>query len=163
MKLIVKAAAAVSLMAMSFGAMAAPADGFNPDNLFFGAGISINDAPGLDEGTGYQFFGGYEFGQVAKNVNLDLEVGFWDSGDLCDGIGIIDCEADGLWANAVGRFAVAQDVELIGRAGLDFGDDDGLMLGVGAGLILNKQSTLRLELVERDDISSIQLNYVYRP
>jgi opacity protein-like surface antigen len=138
------------------------AQGFNPNNLFFGAGLSSNDANGSDDGTGFQLFGGYTFGVVAPNVRIDAEVGYMDSGDLSDALPG-DQDATGLWAAAVGRLTLNPQVELLGRVGFDFGDDDGLLVGVGAGLHLNKQSTLRFEIVERDSISSLQLNFVYRP
>lgn len=145
--------------------------GIDTGRLFFGAGVSQNDASGVsDKATGFQIFGGYEFGQVAQNVALDLEVGYMDSGDfeVCvtiPGFGRVCGEdnATGLWATGVGRLQLSPQFELLGRAGLDFGDDDGLMVGVGAGFNVNKQTQLRLELVERDDISSLQFNFVYRP
>jgi hypothetical protein len=84
-----------------------------------------------------------------------------DSGDLSSAPG--DQDATGLWAAGVGRLTMSPQLELVGRLGMDFGDDDGLLFGVGAGWHLNKQSTLRFELVERDNISSIQFNLVYRP
>jgi len=71
--------------------------------------------------------------------------------------------AKGLWANGVGRLMVTPSVELIGRLGLDFGDDDGLMAGIGAGVLLSKNFKLRLEFVQRDDVNSVQFNFVYQP
>lgn len=147
--------------------------GFDPNQIFFGAGLSINDVPGSDEGIGYQFFGGYEFGELAPNFKLDLEVGYMNTGDMdvkhCVNVaGMSACaggsvEAKGLWSTAVARLALNREWELIGRAGLDFGDDDGLMVGAGIGFMFEPRSTLRFELVERDSVSSIQFNYVYRP
>lgn len=152
-------------------ALAAPAltlaQGFDSNKLFFGAGISQNDASGTDEGTGFQIFGGYEFGEVARNVNVDLEVGYMDSGDLCVRLpapfGKVCDDATGLWATGVGRLALNPQFDLLGRAGFDFGDDDGFMFGVGGGFNVNKQVQLRLEYVERDNIDSLQFNFVYRP
>ncbi len=156
---------------MAFAAFAAPAlgasqAGIDTGRLLFGAGISQNDVSGADdEGTGFQIFGGYEFGQVAQNVAVDLEVGYMDSGDIkyCAFGNCRKDNATGLWATGVGRLQLNPQFELLARAGLDFGDDDGLMVGVGAGFNVNKQTQLRFELVERDDISSLQLNFVYRP
>lgn len=153
-------ALATPALAASPGAKSQP--GIDTGRLFFGAGISQNDVSGSDDGTGYQFFGGYEFGQVAQNVALDLEVGYMDTGDM-DIPGPGDDHAKGLWATGVGRLQLNPQFELLARAGLDFGDDDGLMVGVGAGFNVNKQTQLRLELVERDEVSSLQFNVVYRP
>lgn len=146
-------------------ALAAAQSGFDTNRLFFGAGISQNDASGTDEGTGFQIFGGYEFGEVAQNIRLDAEVGYMDSGDLCVDtfLGEFCDDATGLWATGVGRLALNPQFDLIGRLGFDFGDDDGLMFGIGGGFNVNKQTQLRLELVERDEISSLQFNFVYRP
>jgi len=164
------------VMFMAFAAFAAPAvaapqSGIDTGRLFFGAGISQNDANGAsDEGTGFQIFGGYEFGQVAQNVALDLEVGYMDSGDIkgCATVPFFgrvcaEDDAKGVWATGVGRLQLNPQFELLARAGFDFGDDDGFMVGIGGGFNVNKQTQLRLELVERDDISSLQLNFVYRP
>jgi hypothetical protein len=153
----------------AFGAaptLAAAQGGFDTNKLFFGAGVSQNDADGTDEGTGFQIFGGYEFGKVAQNVSLDAEVGYMDSGDLCVDLpffGEVCDDATGLWATGVGRLELNPQFDLIGRLGFDFGDDDGLMFGIGGGFNVNKQTQLRLELVERDEISSLQFNFVYRP
>ncbi len=143
--------------------------GFDSNKVFFGAGLSQNDVPGSDEGTGFQFFGGYEFGEVARNVKLDVEAGYMTTGDMdvnaCVGSLCVrtSTEAKGLWATGVGRLMLNPQFELLGRLGLDFGDDDGLMFGIGGGFIIDKQSTLRLEFVERDNVSSLQINFVYRP
>ena len=146
---------------------AAMAQGFDSKKLFFGAGLSSNDVSGFDNGTGFQLFGGYGFGEVTRNVFVDVEVGYMDTGKMSREVGFgvpsADARAKGLWATGVGRLMVAPNVELIGRAGLDFGDDDGFMFGIGAGYLLNKNAKLRLEFVERDDVSSLQFNFVYQP
>jgi len=71
--------------------------------------------------------------------------------------------ANGLWANGVGRLMVAPNVELIGRLGLDFGDDDGLMAGIGVGFLVSRTIKLRLEYVQRDNVDSVQFNIVFQP
>lgn len=164
-------ATGVLLIALATPAFAAPQGGIDTGRLFFGAGVSQNDVSGAsDEGTGFQLFGGYEFGQVAQNIALDLEIGYMDSGDIkaCASVPFFGrvCEEDnatGLWATGVGRLQLNPQFELLARAGFDFGDDDGFMVGIGAGFNVNQQTQLRLEFVERDDISSLQLNFVYRP
>ena len=137
------------------------AQGLDTSKLFFGAGFSSNDVSGSDNATGYQIFGGYGFGEVTKNVFIDAEVGYMDTGNMTRGGGNVS--AKGLWANGVGRLMVTPSVELIGRLGLDFGDDDGLMAGIGAGVLLSKNFKLRLEFVQRDDVNSVQFNFVYQP
>lgn len=156
--------AAAAMIAACSAAMAQQrGSGFDSNRLFFGAGISQNDIARSDDGTGYQFFGGYEFGEVAKNIVADVEVGYMNTGnmDLPGPAG--SSKAKGLWTTGVGRLVLNPQWELLGRAGIDFGDDDGFMLGVGAGFHIDQQSTLRFELVERDEVSSLQVNFVYRP
>jgi hypothetical protein len=58
---------------------------------------------------------------------------------------------------------VAPNVELLGRTGYDFGDDDGFLFGVGAGYIVNKNLKLRLEFVARDNVDSLQFNVLFYP
>lgn len=103
-------------------------------------------------------------------MSLDGEVGDMTTGnmDVCETLPFFgevcaDAKANGLWATGVGRLELNPQFDLIGRVGLDFGDDDGLMVGLGGGYNVNKQTQLRLELVERDNVSSLQFNFVYRP
>jgi hypothetical protein len=140
---------------------AAVAQAVDTSRLFFGAGLSSNEVSGSDSAVGWQVFGGYGFGQVASNLYFDAEVGYMDTGDMERPGG--DVKANGLWAAGVGRFLATPNIELLGRLGLDFGDDDGLLGGVGAGLILTKNIKLRLEYVQRDKVDSWQFNLVYQP
>lgn len=137
----------------------------NPDRIFIGAGISSNSVSGSDDGTGFQFFGGYHFGKIANNLKLDLEIGYMDTGNMDVSVDVpffgkvtTNARAKGLWSTGVLLLELNPQIELIGRAGLDFGDDDGVMVGIGAGYNLNKQTQLRLEFVERDNVDSIQFN-----
>ena len=145
----------------------ASAQSFDTKNLFFGGGVSQNKLEGSKTGTGYQFFGGYTFGQVAPQMRVDAEVGYQDATvKACDPFGFGICgnaHVKGLWANGVARYRVAPQIDLIGRAGLDFGDDDGFMFGFGGGYLLNRNSQLRLEYVVRQNVNSLQFNFVYQP
>ena len=152
--------AAIGLIGMALSSVAL-AQGFDTSKLFFGAGLSSNDVSGSDSATGYQIFGGYGFGEVTPKVFIDAEIGYMDTGNMSRRGG--DVKAKGLWASGVGRLMVAQNVELIGRLGLDFGDDDGLLAGIGAGLLLGKNFKLRLEYVQRDNVNSVQFNVVFQP
>lgn len=134
-----------------------PQSGFDTTRVFLGGGISSNDANSSNNGTGFQLFGGYGFGEVARNVNIDAEVGYMDSGDLGSG------RAQGIWATGVGRLSLNPQFDLLARAGFDFGDDDGLMIGIGGGFNVSRQLQTRLEFVQRDNIDSIQLNAVFHP
>jgi len=145
----------------------ASAQSFDTKNLFFGGGLSQNKiSGGSGSGMGYQFLGGYTFGQVAPQMRVDAEVGYQDATvKACDPFGFGICgnaHVKGLWATGVARYRVAPQIDLIGRAGLDFGDDDGFMWGVGGGYLLNRNSQLRLEYVVRQNVNSLQFNFVYQ-
>lgn len=140
--------------------------GFDTSKLFYGAGLSLNEVSGSDTGTGFQIFGGYRFGEIAPRWQADVELGYMDTGNMkvevCFGPCIsADARAKGLWSTGVARYILNPQVELLGRLGMDFGDDDGLMFGFGAGYVLNRNFKLRGEYVIRDNVDSIQFNVVY--
>lgn len=70
--------------------------------------------------------------------------------------------ATGLWGTVAGNWNIADRTGFIGRLGLDIGDDDGLMYGAGISYDLIKRITLRGEYVIRDNIDSLQFNFVFR-
>ncbi len=153
------------LVALLFSSSAA-AEGFDLRRLFFGAGLSENTVTGSDDGAGFQVFGGYNFPAVASNLYIDAEGGYMTTGKMerraCTTTSCND-KMNGLWANGVLRYLVTPNIELIGRAGLDFGDDDGLMAGGGIGYIIGVHFKLRLEYVRRDDVTSVQFNALFYP
>jgi hypothetical protein len=159
------------VMTLAFVAMlfssAAAGQGFDLRRLFFGGGVSQNKISGADDGTGLQVFGGYNFPRIARNFYVDAEAGYMDTGKFdrrtCGGRPFCPPKANGPWAAGVARYLVVPNVELIGRAGLDAGDDDGFLFGIGAGYIINKNLKLRLEFVARDNVDSLQFNAVFYP
>lgn len=156
---------ALALAALVFSSAAAAAQGFDLRRLFFGGGVSLNSASGADDGTGFQIFGGYNFPALARNLYVDAEAGYMDTGRLdrrpCSR-GFCD-KANGPWTTGVIRYLVAPKVELIGRAGVDLGDDNGLMAGIGVGFIASPHFKLRGEFVARDNVDSLQFNIVFYP
>lgn len=155
---------ALALAAIAFSSAAA-AQGFDLRRLFFGGGLSVNTVSGSDDGAGAQVFAGYNFPAIMRNLYVDAEAGYMDTGklELKCAQNVCDATAKGLWANGVLRYLVTPSVELIGRAGVDLGDDDGLMIGIGAGYIVGSHFKLRFELVQRDDVTSVQFNVVFYP
>ena len=156
------------------------ANGLKEENFYFGAGVGFNDADDIaddaddvDDATGWQIFAGYDTGVKAGPANLAIEVGYMDSGDfdyettvvLPFGLGTItekgSTDATGVWVTAVFDAPVNETFGILGRVGMDFGDDDGLMLGLGVGFNLSRQIELRGEYVIRDEIDSLQVNFVY--
>jgi len=151
----------IALIGMGISSVAA-AQGFEPSKMFFGGGISSNEMSDSDSATGWQVFGGYSFGEVTRNIIIDAEVGYMDTGSM-DRPGRGSVKANGLWATGVARLIVTPTIEVLGRVGADFGDDDGLMAGIGVGFNLTKSFKLRFEYVQRENTDSIQLNLVFQP
>jgi hypothetical protein len=161
-------------MALLASAGIAHAQGFNEANMYFGGGLSSNDLDGFgDNSTGFQIFAGYGLDMVDLGaIKSAVEVGYMDSGDWEEDVcvtffGTTSCakasaSAQGLWANYVASYDFSPSLSGIGRIGLDLGDDDGLMYGVGVGFKLAPQIDIRGEYVIRDHINSLQANLVYR-
>jgi hypothetical protein len=158
---------AALMAAPSVQAAQTTGDGPNAQQFYLGAGLGINSISNSDDGLGFQFFGGYHAGRIANNLEADIEVGYMDTGNMEESVntpfGTIkaDARAKGLWAAGVARYAINPGVDLIGRVGYDFGDDDGFLVGVGVGFDMSKQSQLRVEYVARDNVDSIQLNLTF--
>lgn len=151
----------VAFIGMAVAPLAA-AQVVDTNKLFFGAGVSSNETSDSDSAVGWQLFGGYTFGEVARNVIIDAEVGYMDSGNM-HRPGRPDLKANGLWATGVVRIPLTQSIEVLGRLGMDFGDDDGVMAGIGVGFLLTQNIKVRFEFVQRDNVDSVQFNMVFYP
>ena len=123
-------------------------------NLSIGAGISHNSVGRADE-IGFQFYAAYDLKQinVMEGVQSSAEFGLMDYGFSNDSTGI--------WGTYVVEGDINRQFNWLARAGFDIGDDSGLMLGAGLGLSMNKKSKLRFEYVIRDDVDSLQVNFLY--
>lgn len=123
-----------------------------------GAGISSNsiDAPNSDNETGFQFFIAYDLDRVnlIQGADSSVELGYMD-------YGFSGRDSDGLFLNYVIDGKIRDGLGWLARLGLDLGDDSGLMFGAGLGLPVTPASQLRLEYVVRDDIDSLQLNFIH--
>lgn len=153
---------AIVALFLAIGMIPANAAELDADRFYGGGGIGHNELNG-DSAFGYQVFAGYLFPSRGGDATPALEVGFWDSGDIDVNTpaGNRSADASGLWATGVLSVPVADRVSLFGRAGYDFGDDDGLMAGGGLGYELNSRVSLRGEIVVRDETESLQANAVY--
>lgn len=146
---------------------------FDPDNFYAGGGIGINSVSGLDDAIGPNLFAGYNMGEIfgVEKLDLMIEAGYMDTGDFGDQCVARDftgnCisrrsfSASGVWTTGVVRYNLNEQWSFFGRLGLDLGDDDGVMIGGGAEFHLSEPFAIRGELVERDNISSIQANFVW--
>lgn len=149
----------------------------NSDKLYVGGGLGLNSLSGIDlsDGLGFQFFAGYDLPVKAGDGKLSLEVGYMDSGKMEQSVsvviptipptvltGTVEAKAKGLWGNAVYSLPLQDKMSLILRAGLDIGDDDGLMIGAGLGFKLDNKMNIRGEYVVRDSVDSLQVNLIVR-
>lgn len=139
------------------------------DKIYIGGGLGSNSLPGSSNGMGFQFFGGYDLPVKMGKGKLSVEAGYMDTGDMDHsqtipflGTVTVSAKATGLWGNAVYSLPLQDKLNLVARAGLDIGDDDGLMLGAGLGFNLNPKMELRGEYVMRDNVDSLQLNFVMK-
>lgn len=135
------------------------AAGEDLDGFYAGGGVA-NNTVSSENAVGFQFFGGYDFGPILGEASVMAEVGYWESGDFNDGPG--EFSVDGLWSTGVVSLPLTGHWSLLGRAGLDFGDDDGLMVGIGGSYMPVQQLELRGEIVARDNVDSFQFNALYR-
>ena len=151
---------AAMLSAVSVNAMAG--------DLYAGGGLSSNSVSGGDSATGYQLFLGYDLKGVKLGTKgrVAVEAGYMDSGDVVEVcipfFGCVSDSAKGLWGTGVVFLPVANQLDFIGRLGLDIGDDDGVMFGVGLGYALDQKMQLRGEYVIRDNVDSLQANIAVR-
>ena len=159
------------LMFISSAAVAAEGSSvtINTSSFYLGGGLGFNSYQGR-RSTGYQFLGGYEFaGKLNGDISNAIELGYMDSGtfeakDLDDGstnTASRSNKAKGVWLNYVGSYPIGNRVEGLWRLGLDFGDDDGIMVGAGMGYNFNRHWALRSEYVIRETVDSFQFNLLY--
>ena len=124
------------------------------NKLSIGAGISDNSVGRADE-IGFQFFAAYDLKQVnvMEGLKSSVEFGLMDYGFSRDSTGI--------WGTYVIEGPLSDQIGWLARAGFDIGDDSGLMVGAGLGFAMDENSQLRIEYVVRDDIDSLQFNFLF--
>lgn len=138
---------------------------FDPGNFYAGGGLSINSLSGWDDAVGPNLFVGYNMGEIfgVEKLDLMIEAGYMDTGDFERNtfFGTVEDNIAGVWTTGVVRYNLNDMWSFFGRLGLDLGDDDGVMIGGGAEFHLSEPFAIRGELVERDNVSSIQANFVW--
>jgi len=146
---------------------AAVSTGAQAEGPYAGGGIGFNsiDVSGFDSAIGFQFFGGYDLDIVlGENVTTAVEVGYKMSGDFDYNSNFVNgsVSLDGLWFAGVARHPINDQVSLLGRLGLDLGDDDGLLFGFGGEYTVSDQVGVRAEYIIRSDTSALEFNLTYR-
>jgi len=135
--------------------------GVSHNNLDFG---SVVDGASDETANGFQIFVGKKFDNDISGFDTAVEIGYSQTEDFKWGPGAKD-DVKGLWASAI----MTRDLDEVsdklygfGRLGFNLGDDDGLMMGVGAGYELNDQVDLRAEFLNQDLVTSYQLSAIYK-
>lgn len=129
-------------------------------SIYIGGGFGFNSLPGYGSARGFQFFGGYNFDfKMNDDISTALEIGYMDSGDF-DRYNAVNSsnDATGVWAAAVESVPLTRKVDMLGRFGYDFGDDDGLLLGAGLQYKFDTKVAMRMEYVAREHINGLQVN-----
>jgi hypothetical protein len=137
------------------------AEGIDARQIYFGGGIGLNDVNFSDDAFGFQVFLGVPLSVKTDAATVAVEIGYMDSGNFSR-FGKGSAKANGLWGTAVAEIPLQNTIDLIGRIGLDVGDDDGVMIGAGLGFEISSTMDLRVEYVMRDTIDSFQVNLVIR-
>lgn len=135
---------------------------------YAGAGMMINSYNHYDDATGFQLLGGYclDFNFNSPKAKTSIEVGYMDSGDFERTFNRGNTQItenrsfNGIWLSPLAEYKFDFKVHLLGRVGLDLGDDDGLLIGGGLGFNITKFAQLRAEYIVRDNVDSVQLNLI---
>jgi len=159
----------IPILGLLLAAVNANAAGLDSRQIYFGAGVGFNSIDNNyydnnnfknnndSDAVGFQIFAGLPLAVDMGSAALAVEVGYMDTGNFDNG-----GSANGLWSTAVASLPLNSNIKLLGRLGYDFGDDDGIMAGVGIGFPVASSVSLRIEYVIRDHIDSLQANLVFR-
>jgi opacity protein-like surface antigen len=154
----------IPLLGLFLAATQAQAADMSAKQIYFGAGVGFNSIDynnnfnnnNDNDAVGFQLFAGLPLAVDLGSAKLAVEVGYMDTGNFDHG-----GSANGIWSTAVAGYSLNKSIELLGRLGYDFGDDDGLMAGAGVGFALASKIDMRVEYVVRDHIDSLQANLVF--
>jgi len=155
------------LMIFSMGAAQAQEFVFDIKQLYVGGGFGFNSPDFGDSAIGLHGFAGYELTDLVvlgdDKVGLYAEAGLAHSGkfescfaNLCGGPSLF-----GLWGNGVIDYQIVDRISVLGRLGLEIGDDTTFIIGGGGEYQINEKISARAEFIIRDFYTSLQLNGIY--
>ncbi|WP_286719066.1 outer membrane beta-barrel protein [Thalassolituus sp. UBA2009] len=141
------------------------APGFQIERLQLGGSLSHNvvDSPfggGNVDAMGVSIFAGYELDNDIDQVKTTVEIGYSQTDDFFKGP---HSEISGLWVAGVVEKQLPEinpNLFALARLGLDLGDDDGILLGAGAGFHLTPKLDIRGEYINKDASSVYQASFV---
>ena len=111
---------------------------------------------------GHQWFAGYDMTKyvpLGHRITFAPEIGYTSSGNANTSA---QSSYKGLWADGVVFYKVNSKIKFINRLGLDFGDANGIMVGIGGQYIIDERIRVRGEAVLRSGFKSYQLNALYQ-
>lgn len=128
--------------------------GADLSRLQIGGGLSYNiiDSPfghGSSDASGILLFGGYRLDSAWPGITSSVELGYNRTSRFDE----YHENISGPWIALVGERGlpeVDRRLSLLGRVGLDVGDDDGILMGVGVGFRVDPRIQLRAEYINRD-------------
>lgn len=138
---------------------AGAAEGIKLERLGFGGGFGSTMVPEFTEvKSAVQFYATYRtdgmYGLGSDSFSLNAELGYID---------VSDTPRDGFWLTPVVAWHATDLIDLLFRAGLEYGDDIGAVYGAGVSYQLERNMAVRIEYVEHPYAKTVQLNVVYYP
>ena len=140
--------------------------------LYLGGGISYND---LDAGSifdeidnasasGFQLFAGLPIASSIKGFETFVELGYFQTNTFKLATGVKERVRGVSGSFVLQRNLNEIDPNLYGlaRIGAEIGDDDGILMGVGAGYRLSPKVEFRAEFVNKDLVTSYQAKALVR-
>lgn len=143
-----------------------------PTGLYLGGGLSYNsiDLDSMFSGTdretapGFQLFAGLPIQSSISGFKTFAEVGFFQTDEFDFGSNNKE-RVRGVWGAAVLQRDLNEinpNLYALARAGIEVGDDDGVFMGVGAGYRVSSKVDVRAEFLNKDLLTSYQLNALVR-
>jgi hypothetical protein len=134
-------------------------EGVQLERLGFGGGFGSTTVPEFSETkSAVQIYATYRtdgmYGMGSKNLSLSAELGYID---------VSDTPRDGFWLTPVVAWHATDLIDLLFRAGLEYGDDIGGVVGAGVSYQLERNMAVRLEYTKHPNANTVQLNVVYYP
>ena len=133
---------------------------FNKKNFYTGGGVTYNT---FESGNafGSQWFAGYDISEyflLVPRVGLAAEAGY---SNIVKSASTIR-RYEGVWSDMSLNYKYNSRIKYINRLGVDFGNANGVMMGLGLEYAIDRNIKVRSELVMRGVYKSYQVNALYR-
>lgn len=111
--------------------------------------------------TGFGLFVGYELENAINDVRSTVEVGYTQTDDFYRDS---DTDITSFWVAGVLQKRLPElnpNFFVVGRFGLDLGDDDGLLMGFGVAMQHQANIATRAEFINKDTTKVYQLSLLF--